>query len=120
MATLVFHVLVVEKVGWKQSGSREARWKAGCGGKKKVNCRLRKSIVKICKCRFREYSGVRGRCVSGMEMNFEGVSCDVAWDRKGDNLRCLICQSLAVLSGCKRWYEHTVYFPSRLIATSQL
>jgi len=28
MATLVFHVLVVEKVGWK-GGSREARWKVG-------------------------------------------------------------------------------------------
>lgn len=78
----------------------------GCviGGKKKVNCRLLVSIVvEICKCRFREYVGGRDRCVSGMEIKSEGGSCDVCWDRIGDNLLCSICQPLVVVSGCERW-----------------
>ena len=82
MSTLAFHVLIVEKVGWK-GGSREARWKVGCGGKKKVNCRLLYPFVGICRCEFRKYdtqSSVRGRCVSGLEIDSEGCSCDVGWD----------------------------------------
>lgn len=55
-----------------------------CGGKKKANyCRLLYSFVGICRCEFRKYdtqSSVRGRCVSGLEIDSEGGSCDVGWD----------------------------------------
>lgn len=33
----------------------------------------------------------------------EGGSCDVCWDRIGDNLLCSICQPLVVVGGCERW-----------------
>jgi hypothetical protein len=52
----------------------------------------------VCRCKIRRFDGVRGRCVPGLGLNFEGVSCTME-DRIGDNLLYLKCQSLVVVGG---------------------
>lgn len=49
-----------------------------------------------CRCKIRRFDGVRGRCVSGLELDFEGISCTMD-DGIGGSLLYLKCQSLVVV-----------------------
>ena len=66
-----------------EGGSREARWKAHRGGKKKSDCRLVISVFMIRRCKFRRYDSVRGRCVSGLKFDLEGGFVRIGnWNRR--------------------------------------
>jgi hypothetical protein len=54
-------------------------------------------VVEICRCVYRKFDGVRGRYVSGLDFNYEGVSCDVGLERR---LTTVVERSaIAVVSG---------------------